>query len=126
MNILSERSANITETLEAHAQTLTELATLPALLGRLQREVKTYIEHQQHRTAVLKSARPKLSVVEANTERANTTESDKGAFVRSCLSETRTMCNADIQRKTSELGRAISPAYISEIRKAFFEGEQTA
>jgi hypothetical protein len=130
--------ANMSETLEAHAQTLTELAALPALLERLQQEVKTYTEHQQHRTTVPNNARPKLSVVEANTEhrtpnsspnertrRANTTESDKGAFVRSCLSETPNMRNTDIQRKASEQGITISPAYISEIRKAFVS-EQSA
>jgi hypothetical protein len=59
------------------------------------------------------------------TRGANSTESDKGAFVRRCLGETPTMRNTDIQRKAREQGITISPAYISEIRKAFF-GEQTA
>jgi len=45
--------------------------------------------------------------------------------VRRCLSETPTMRNTDIQRKAREQGITISPAYISETRKAFF-GEQTA
>jgi hypothetical protein len=35
------------------------------------------------------------------------------------------MRNSDIQRKASEQGLTISPAYISEIRKAFVR-EQTA
>jgi hypothetical protein len=134
--------ANITETLEAHAQTLTELAALPALLERLQQEVQSareaQTEHQQHRTSGANSARPKLSVVEANTEhrtpnsspkkrthRTSNTESDKGAFVRSCLAETPNIRNTDIQRKASEQGMTISPAYISEIRTVFVR-EQSA
>jgi hypothetical protein len=133
--------ANITETLEAHARTLTELAALPTLLEQLQQEVQSVREAQtehQHRTAGTNSARPKLSVVEANTEyrtpntspkqrtgRANTAESDKGAFVRFCLTDTPNIRNSDIQRKASEQGLTISPAYISEIRKAFTR-EQSA
>jgi hypothetical protein len=78
-------------------------------------------------------------VVEANTEQhrianttpkdrtpgAKSTESDKGAFVRRCLSETPTMRNTDIQHKAREQGITISPDYNSEIRKAFF-GKRTA
>jgi hypothetical protein len=142
-SVFTER-ANITETVAAHARTLTELAALPALLERLQQEVQSLreanTEHQQHRTSTAPNiARPKLSVVEANTEHRtpnsspnkrthrtpNRSESDKGAFVRSCLSETPNIRNADIQRKASEQGITISPAYISEIRTAFVR-EQTA
>ena len=50
---------------------------------------------------------------------------DKGAFVRSCLTEYPAIRNAEIKRKASELGHSISPGYISDIRKAFLE-EQTA
>jgi len=68
-------------------------------------------------------------VVEANTEhrtpKTNSTESDKGAFVRRCLTETPNIRNTDIQRKAHEQGITISPAYSSEIRKAFLR-EQTA
>jgi hypothetical protein len=134
--------ANITETVEAHASTLTELAALPGLFERLQQETQAQVRAavQQGLQAALEAntARPKLSVVEASTEKrtanstqkdrtpkANRTESDKGDFVRRCLSETPTIRNTDIQRKASEQGVTISPAYISEIRKAFF-GEQTA
>jgi hypothetical protein len=131
--------ANISETLAAHAQTLTELAALPASLERLQQEVQSAKEaqtEQPYRTS--KTERPKLSVVEANTEdrtpntspkerthRTPNTESDKGAFVRSCLSETPNIRNTDIQRKANEQGLTISPAYISEIRTAFVR-EQSA
>jgi uncharacterized coiled-coil protein SlyX len=45
---------------------------------------------------------------------------DKGAFVRSCLSENPTIRNAEIQRKAREQGRTVSAAYVSEIRKVFF------
>jgi hypothetical protein len=84
-------------------------------------EVKTTIEAN--------TGRPKLALVEssgpkfvANTE---TNEFDKGAFVRSCLTEYPTIRNSEIQRKASELGHSISPGYISDIRKAYLE-EQTA
>jgi hypothetical protein len=46
-------------------------------------------------------------------------------FVRHCLTETPNIRNTDIQRKASEQGVTISPAYISEIRTAF-SSEQTA
>ena len=117
--------------------TLTELAALPALFEQLQQEVaavKTAQTEQQYRTAP-NTLRPKLSVIEANTayhtpndrtvHRTANTESDKGAFVRSCLTETPNMRNAEIQRKASEYGMRISPAYISEVRKAFVR-EQSA
>jgi hypothetical protein len=112
---------------QTHTQTLTELAALPGLLERLQQELQAAMEAN--------TAHPKLSVVEANSKHrtanhrtvgANSTKSDKGAFVRQCLTETPNIRNTDIQRKASEQGITISPAYISEIRKAFFRGEQTA
>jgi len=50
---------------------------------------------------------------------------NKGAFVRSCLTEHPGIRNAEIIRMASELGHSISPGYMSDIRKAFAE-EQTA
>jgi hypothetical protein len=133
--------ANIGETLAAHAHTLVELAALPALCEHLQQELRAMQEAftEQRHVPAANITRPKLSVVEASTEhqRPNTapkertvhrtpnTERDKGAFVRSCLTETPNMRNADIQRKASEQGLTISPAYISEVRKAFVK-EQSA
>ncbi len=140
--------ANITETVQAHAHLLTELAALPGLVERLQQatpaQVRAAVQHEvkaaleanpeQHRMPTPNTARPKLSVVEVSSEQrtakdrtgaANSTEIDKGAFVRHCLTETPNMRNTDIQRKAAEQGITISPAYISEIRKAFL-GEQTA
>ncbi len=140
--------AHLTETVQAHTQTLAELAALPGLFERLQQAIQTQVHTvvQQEMKAAMESntdprrksvphtERPKLSVVEANSEhqtpkertrRANSTESDKGAFVRQCLTETPNMRNTDIQRKAAEQGITISPAHISEIRKAFL-GEQTA
>jgi hypothetical protein len=40
--------------------------------------------------------------------------------LRQCLTETPNIQPKDIQRKASEIGLAISPGYISDIRKAFF------
>jgi len=125
------------------SETLAGLAALPAVVKQLQQEVAVMeqaaqTEQQPHRMSP-NMTRPKLSVVETNSEHrtansvpkerthrtANSTESDKGAFVRSCLAETPNMRNADIQRKASEQGLTISPAYISEVRKAFVR-EQSA
>ena len=124
------------------SETLTELAALPALVEQLQQEVAAikqaaHAEQQQHRMSP-NMTRPKLSVIEMHSEhrtpnsvpnerthRTPNTESEKGAFVRSCLTETPSIRNADIQRKAGEQGITISPAYISEVRKAFTR-EQSA
>jgi hypothetical protein len=50
---------------------------------------------------------------------------NKGAFVRSCLTEHPGIRNAEIIRMASEHGQTISSGYVSDIRKAFLE-EQTA
>ena len=74
------------------------------------------------------TVRPRLSLVGASPNISANTEIsgfDKAAFVRSCLTEHPEMRNADIQRKANEQGVNISPAYISELRKAFLE-EQSA
>ncbi len=55
----------------------------------------------------------------------NQSRFDKAAFIRQMLIERRELRNAEIQRLAAEQGIAISPAYISEIRKAFWE-EQSA
>jgi len=129
-----------------HTRTLTELMALPGLLEQLRQTIGAQVHAvvqqemqaeltahtEQYRTPP-NTTRPKLSVVEANTEhrtpnstpKTNSTENGKGAFVRRCLSETPTIRNTDIQHKANEQGITISPAYISEIRKAFFR-EQTA
>jgi hypothetical protein len=128
---------SMSELLTAHEHTLIELTALPTVLEELRQEVSTMKQaatEQQH-PLVPNTARPKLSVVAAKTERrtpnrspnkrTSHTESEKGAFVRSCLAETPTIRNTDIQRKASEQGITISPAYISEVHKAFTR-EQSA
>jgi hypothetical protein len=50
------------------------------------------------------------------------TEFDKGAFVRQCLTEDPAMTIAAIQRKAAEFGQTIAGSYISETRKAFIGG----
>lgn len=50
------------------------------------------------------------------------TEFDKGAFVRQCLTEDPAMTIAAIQRKAAEFGQTIATSYISETRKAFIGG----
>lgn len=141
-------SEHLTETLQSLERTVTErieriptdhqamsqLSELAALPAQLERQAQASQAQIRAMLAEVKAAleanaaRPRLALVDrtANSS-ANTGESgiDKAAFVRSCLTEHPEMRNADIQRKAAELGYTISPAYISELRKAFTE-EQTA
>ncbi len=126
---IAETEQRITERLSEHSisPALAELAALPAQVERqvqasqaqlraLMQEVKTALEAN--------TTRPRLALVERTP---NTSESgiDKATFVRQMFTEHPEMRNADIQRKASEQGVNISPAYISELRKAFTE-EQSA
>jgi hypothetical protein len=106
------------------------LQGLPALLDEMTQSTHTQVRQamQEVKTMVeANTGRPKLALVESPNpkSRANTgtNEFDKGAFVRSCLTEYPTIRNSEIQRKASELGHSISPGYISDIRKAFLEEE---
>ncbi len=106
---------------------LSELASLPAQLERqaqaVQAQMRTMLQEMKA-TMEASTTRPRLALVEGLPKGgANTGESgfDKAAFVRQCFTEHPEMRNADIQRKASEQGVTISPAYISELRKAFTE-----
>jgi deoxyribodipyrimidine photolyase len=108
------------------------LQSLPALLDKMAQATHTQLRQvmQEVKTTVeANTGRPKLALVESPSsksgENIETNEFNKGAFVRSCLTEYPTIRNSEIQRKASELGHTISPGYISDIRKAFLE-EQTA
>ena len=57
--------------------------------------------------------------------RVNQTRFEKAAFIRQMLIERPELRNSDIQRLAAEQGITISPAYMSELRKAFTE-EQSA
>jgi hypothetical protein len=88
-------------------------------------------EHTEPNIRKLTRVRPVVSVEEepntAPTIEANDgpnmapNENDKGAFVRQCLRDNPEIRSADIRRKAEEIGLTISPSYISETRKAFFE-----
>ncbi len=110
---------------------LAELVTLPAQLEcqvqASQAEMRAMLQEVKA-TMEASTARPRLALVESLPKGGvNTSENgiDKAAFVRQCFTEHPEMRNADIQRKASEQGVNISPAYISELRKAFTE-EQSA
>jgi hypothetical protein len=108
------------EILQEHTRALTDLATLPALL---EKQLKQALQEMKEITV----NRPRLSLVGAfppvteDSVKASESEIDKGAFVRACLTEHPEWRNADIQRTASEKGITISPAHISQIRKAFEE-----
>jgi hypothetical protein len=121
-----ERTANGQEKSPDLAYITETLQGLPALFDKMTHATQTQLREamQEVKTAVeTNTGRPKLALVEtskpasgANTE---TQDFDKGAFVRSCLTEHPTIRNSEIQRKAGELGHTISPGYISDIRKAF-------
>lgn len=108
------------KTLQEHTRALVEIAALPALL---EKHLKQAVQEIKEANAT----RPRLSLVgqfSPETEhsvKASESEPDKGAFVRACLTEHPEMRNSDIQRAASEQGITISPAHISQIRKAFEE-----
>ncbi len=114
--------AYITETLQG----------LPALFDKMTQATHIQLRQvmQEVKTAAeTNTGRPKFALVESSVPKSgannDTKEFDKGAFVRSCLTEYPTIRNSEIQRKAGELGHTISPGYISDIRKAFLE-EQSA
>jgi hypothetical protein len=127
-----ERTANEQKTSPGLTDITETLQSLPALLDKMAQATHTQLRQvmQEVKTTVeANTGRPKLALVESPSsksgENIETNEFNKGAFVRSCLTEYPTIRNSEIQRKASELGHTISPGYISDIRKAFLE-EQTA
>jgi hypothetical protein len=123
---LSETLQSLERTSTEH-QNLPALAELTALPAQLERQTQAQLRvlMQEVKAALEANAtRPRLALVE-RTPNMGESGIDKAAFVRSCLTDHPEMRNADIQRKASEQGVNISPAYISELRKAFTE-EQSA
>lgn len=106
--------ATITGIMQEHSQALADLAALPGMLEAYQEAVQEMkVEMEANR-----AERPKLSIMPQ-------LPNDKKEFVRLCLTENPDIRNSAIQRKAREHGIVISPAYISEVRKAFLE-EQSA
>ena len=60
----------------------------------------------------------KPNMFSKQVSRANQARLDKAAFIRQMLIERPELRNTDIQRLAAEQGITISPAYISELRKA--------
>ncbi len=117
-------SEHLTETLQSLERTVTE--RIERTSGDAQASQTQMRAMLQEMKAALEAttARPRLALVD-RTVPAGESGMDKAAFVRQCFTEHPEMRNADIQRKASEQGVNISPAYISELRKAFTE-EQSA
>ena len=123
----------VQRTLSEHMYQLTE---------RIERTAREHSAlHSEHATALSSERQRRAERNPANTppnvrsladrpaprtpKRTANSDTDKGAFVRSCLTETPNIRNSDIQRKAAERGLTISPAYISETRKAFLEEQTT-
>ncbi len=116
------------------------IAALPAQLTLLAQDTQAQLRaisqetlqaakgHQVQRTT---GGQPKFTVIESKLSpkggaNAEANIFDKGDFVRSCLSENPQVRNSEIQRLAAEHGVTISPAYISETRKAFFEDQEAS
>lgn len=108
------------------------LQSLPTLLDKMTQATQAQLRQviQEVKSAAeANTDRPKLALVESSVSKSvantETKEFDKGAFVRSCLTEYPTIRNNEIQRKAGELGYSISQGYISDIRKAFLEEQSS-
>jgi hypothetical protein len=99
----------IVEMLEQHKATLT----------RIEKELKDRTPNTEKRMPTSTVTNIRQFAPKSEHRTAPNTEFDKGAFVRSCLTEIPNIRNADIQHRAEEIGQTISPAYISEVRKAF-------
>jgi type III secretory pathway component EscS len=120
LRVVVEEVMHVKTTLEQHTQ------ALPKWAERIVKSELRRVPDQHRITApnIRNLTNANVSVQsEANTSAKR--EFDKGQFVRNCLSENPVMRNSDIQRKASTMGQSISPAYISETRKAFFERRST-
>jgi len=106
---LPQLISKIHEDLNEHQRTIVEQLT------EHRTNIRSLTEHRANRTTEQKLG-TEYSVPVPNTE-PNTL--DKGSFVRQCLTENPNIRNSEIQRKATEHNLTISPAYISEVRKAF-------
>ena len=108
-----------------------DIVALHTLLEQLSQETQkqiTALAQEVKHSLETRPSRPKLSLVtspSSTTTRINEQEFDKGAFVRSCLTDHPGIRNAEIIRMANEQGQTISSGYVSDIRKAFLK-EQTA
>jgi len=121
LRVVVEEVTHVKATLEQHTQRFPQL---PERTGK--REVRALPE--RHRTPapnIRSLTRANRSVREEEANVSPNSIFDKGQFVRTCLTEHPSLRNSDIQRKAAEIGQSISPAYISETRKAFVEGQST-
>ena len=135
MTEIEQRVAKQVQTLTEHVdRAFTEhmnkddMTALPALFEQFskdaQKQITALAQEVKHSLETSAPARPKLSLV-ATSPSTTKQEFDKGAFVRSCLTERPDIRNAEIIRLASEQGQNISSGYVSELRKAFTE-EQSA
>ena len=123
---LTDGLTSLRSVTQEHAHSIATLTTLPAHLIELERSVLSL--------SATATPRPHLSVVNSDrlqqgsvslpapVESDRPTDSDhtdKGAFVRRCLTDNPTMRVADIQRRANAHGLKIAHSYISDLRKAF-------
>src|SRR5260221_8983131 len=119
-NRLSDALQPIRTTMQEHTSALEALAALPARLSELERSLSSLTSAPPYK--------PRLSVVTGDSHRQSVSvqtpagsdrPTDKGTFVRRCLTDNPTMKVADIQRRATSQGIKIAHSYISDIRKAF-------
>lgn len=125
LTALSETTQQAWQALPSQVRALVEQEVQTALAAKTEQERKATPNHVRSSLAVVNTGQT-LHRANVTEQRANRTEQEKGAFVRRCLTEMPTIRNIDIQRKAREQGLSISPAYISEVRKAFATEAQSA
>jgi hypothetical protein len=110
---------------QEHTSALEALAALPARLSELERSLVSITAAPPHKprlSVVTGDSHPRSVSVQATagSDRPTSSETtDKGAFVRRCLTDNPAMRVADIQRRATGQGIKIAHSYISDIRKVF-------
>jgi uncharacterized protein YukE len=120
-------------TIQEHASALETLAALPARLSQLEQSLMSITastSHKPHLSVVISDRQPRsvsVPTLVGSDQPTDSETTDKGAFVRRCLTDTPTMRVADIQRQAASQGLKIAHSYISDLRKAFLaeQGKQT-
>lgn len=124
---MSEQVQSLNESFSETAQIGERLTALAATVQGLETAWKQAVQERKEAGA----SRPQLSLVgtsersvkaaKAPVKASSESASEKSAFIHRCLSEHPDWRNSEIQRAASEQGIPISPAHISQVRKALKE-----
>lgn len=117
-----EDLAQLPATLETHwKQAVQEIREAGATRPRLSLVAMSERSVNTSKAAVKATSERSVNTSKAAVKAASESTSEKSAFIHRCLSEHPDWRNSEIQRAASEQGIPISPAHISQVRKALKE-----